>query len=103
MLYKVKMTESWYMTLIINSLTTLYIWKRENYAHSFTLYKGWITELTHWGTIKLSSEKMVLRIIKEIINWPMAFTPHEQLAMRFHVDAKNSQTKFILIERNNVL
>ena len=33
----------------------------------------------------------------------MAFTPHEQLAMRFHVDAKNSQTKFILIERNNVL
>lgn len=100
MLYKVKMTESWYMTLIINSLNTLLDLKKGNYTHSFTLYKGWLTELTHWGTVKLSSEKMVIRIIKEIINWPMAFTPPEKLAMRFHEDAKNFKLQFILIERN---
>lgn len=34
-------------------------------------------ELTGWATIKLSSEKTAIRIVKWIINWPMAFTPHE--------------------------
>lgn len=55
------------------------------------MYNGWIVELTHWATIKLSSEKMAIRIIKWIINWPMVFTPHVELAMRCYEDAKNSK------------
>ena len=68
MLYKVKPTESWYVTLIINSLNTLRFEVGRKYRHLFTLYNGWITELTHWTIIKLSPEQMGIIIIKEIIN-----------------------------------